>query len=64
MASDIRAKALQKIAALSAASSSSFDRSDLDRLCRACHSGGRAKEFANGGPAKSLNSLGKVPMVC
>lgn len=65
MASDIRAKALQKIASLSAASSTtSFDRSDLDKLCRACHAGGRGREYAHGGySAKQAGSLGRVPMV-
>ncbi|KAK4086248.1 hypothetical protein Purlil1_9333 [Purpureocillium lilacinum] len=64
MASDIRAKALQKIASLSAASSTtSFDRSDLDKLCRACHAGGRGREYAHGGySAKQAGSLGRVPM--
>jgi phosphatidylinositol 4-kinase len=61
MASQIRAKALEKIASLSAASSSPIERSDLDRLCRACHSGARGKDYANG--VKSTGSLGKVPMV-
>lgn len=61
MATDIRAKALQKIASLSAAGSSSSDRSDLDKLCRACHTGAKGREYANGG--KSAVSLGKVPMV-
>ncbi|KAL3961913.1 hypothetical protein ACCO45_003436 [Purpureocillium lilacinum] len=42
MASDIRAKALQKIASLSAASSTtSFDRSDLDKLAKQAGSLGR-----------------------
>lgn len=55
LAGDIRAKALQKIAALSASSTTAFDRSDLDRLCTACHSGGRSKSGPNGAPSKSLN---------
>lgn len=64
MTSEIRARALQKIAALSAASSSaSLDRSDLDRLCRACHAG-RGRENAHAGySAKQAGSLGRVPMV-
>ncbi|POR31257.1 Phosphatidylinositol 4-kinase STT4 [Tolypocladium paradoxum] len=64
MTRDIRAKALQKIASLSAASSTtSFDRSDLDKLCRACHSGGRGREYAHGGySAKQAGLLGRVPM--
>lgn len=64
MSRDIRAKALQKIASLSAAGSTSFDRSDLDKLCRACHAGGNSREYANGGyNGKSVGSLGRVPMV-
>jgi phosphatidylinositol 4-kinase A len=61
MVTDIRAKALQRIASLSAAGATSSDRSDLDRLCRACHTGAKGREYANGG--KSTVSLGKVPMV-
>ncbi|KAF4340246.1 phosphatidylinositol 4-kinase [Fusarium beomiforme] len=61
MISDIRSKALQKIASLSASSSTtSFDRSDLDRLCRACHAGAKSKDYLNGYQNKS--SLGRVPM--
>ncbi|RSL59821.1 hypothetical protein CEP54_007127 [Fusarium duplospermum] len=61
MTADIRSKALQKIASLSAASSTtSFDRSDLDRLCRACHAGSKSKDYVNGYQNKS--SLGRVPM--
>ena len=65
MTRDIRARALQKIAALSASSSNaSFDRSDLDRLCRACHAGTKNREYTNGGAnAKHVGSLGRVPMV-
>ncbi|KAK7430820.1 Phosphatidylinositol 4-kinase stt4 [Neonectria magnoliae] len=63
MARDIRAKALQKIASLSATTSTtSFDRSDLDKLCRACHAGTKGKEFTNGYNSKPLSSLGRVPM--
>ncbi|KAH6898896.1 hypothetical protein B0T10DRAFT_122905 [Thelonectria olida] len=63
MARDIRAKALQKIASLSASNSStSFDRSDLDRLCRACHAPSKGKDIPNGYHQKSMNSLGRVPM--
>ena len=63
MARDIRAKALQKIASLSAANLS-FDQSDLDRLCGACHAGAKNREYSNGGVnAKVMGSLGKVPMV-
>ncbi|KAL6357881.1 hypothetical protein LRP88_08058 [Fusarium phalaenopsidis] len=61
MTADIRSKALQKIASLSATSSTtSFDRSDLDRLCRACHAGSKSKDYVNGYQNKS--SLGRVPM--
>ncbi|KAM0343322.1 hypothetical protein ACHAPU_008643 [Fusarium lateritium] len=61
MTGDIRSKALQKIASLSATSSTtSFDRSDLDRLCRACHAGAKSKDYANG--YSNRNSLGRVPM--
>ncbi|EQL00905.1 phosphatidylinositol 3-kinase 3 [Ophiocordyceps sinensis CO18] len=61
---DVRAKALEKIASLSAAgSTTALDRSDLDKLCRACNSGARGREFAHGGPgAKQAGSLGRVPM--
>ncbi|KPM45434.1 Phosphatidylinositol 4-kinase stt4 [Neonectria ditissima] len=63
MARDIRAKALQKIASLSATTSTtSFDRSDLDKLCRACHAGTKGKEFTNGYNSKPMSSLGRVPM--
>ncbi|KAG5925839.1 hypothetical protein E4U42_003902 [Claviceps africana] len=59
----IRAKALQRIAALSAASSTtSFDKSDLDKLCRACHSA-RGREHSHGGyNAKHAGALGRIPM--
>ncbi|KAF4470103.1 phosphatidylinositol 4-kinase [Fusarium albosuccineum] len=61
MTGDIRSKALQKIASLSATSSTtSFDRSDLDRLCRACHAGSKSKDYVNG--YQNKNSLGRVPM--
>lgn len=65
MMRDVRAKALEKIASLSAAgSTTALDRSDLDKLCRACNSGARGREFAHGGPgAKQAGSLGRVPMV-
>ncbi|KAF4122500.1 phosphatidylinositol 4-kinase A [Geosmithia morbida] len=61
MARDIRALALQKIASLSAAGSSSADRSDLDRLCRACHAAGKARDYSYGVRSQG-GSLGKVPM--
>ncbi|KAM0386668.1 hypothetical protein ACHAPY_001235 [Fusarium culmorum] len=61
MTGDIRSKALQKIASLSANSSTtSFDRSDLDRLCRACHAGAKSKDYVNDN--QNRNSLGRVPM--
>ncbi|KAI1311435.1 phosphatidylinositol 3 [Xylaria venustula] len=61
MVRDIRQRALEKIAALSASSSTtSFDRSDLDRLCRATSLHGRGKEGING--ATKSTSLGRVPM--
>lgn len=64
MTRDIRAKALQRIAALSAESSTtSFDKSDLDKLCRACHSA-RGREYNHGGySTKQAGSLGRIPMV-
>ncbi|KHN95370.1 phosphatidylinositol 3-kinase 3 [Metarhizium album ARSEF 1941] len=63
MTRDIRAKAFERIAALSAASSAtSFDKSDLDRLCRACHSA-RGREYSHGGySTKQAGSLGRIPM--
>ncbi|KAF5125838.1 Phosphatidylinositol 4-kinase STT4 [Metarhizium anisopliae] len=63
MTRDIRAKALERIAALSAASSTtSFDKSDLDKLCRACHSA-RGREYNHGGySTKQAGSLGRIPM--
>ncbi|KAI1873164.1 uncharacterized protein JN550_003417 [Neoarthrinium moseri] len=62
MARDIRQRALQKIAALSATSSiTAFDRSDLDRLCKAtAHGNGKSRDGANGS-ARGY-SLAKVPM--
>ncbi|PHH90933.1 hypothetical protein CDD83_2232 [Cordyceps sp. RAO-2017] len=61
---DIRAKALERIAWLSAAgSAASLDRSDVDKLCRACHSGGRGRDVSHGSHgAKQTGSLGRVPM--
>lgn len=59
---DIRQRALQKIAALSATSTSSaFEKSDLDRLCKACPSHTKAPTAANGYAGRSL--AGRVPMV-
>ncbi|CAK7204679.1 Phosphatidylinositol 4-kinase stt4 [Sporothrix eucalyptigena] len=58
---DIRQRALQKIAALSATSSTSaFEKSDLDRLCKACPSHAKAPTTANGYASRSL--AGRVPM--
>ncbi|KAH7034920.1 phosphatidylinositol 3 [Microdochium trichocladiopsis] len=57
----LRQQALQKIAALSASSyTTSFDRSDLDRLCRAT---GKSKDVgANGSAGGQHASLARVPM--
>ncbi|KAJ9157387.1 Phosphatidylinositol 4-kinase stt4 [Pleurostoma richardsiae] len=66
MSRDIRQKALERIAALSASSSTtSFDRSDLERLCKACPSHVKGKEPANGYQARQQQTapaLGRVPM--
>ncbi|KAI0135195.1 hypothetical protein F4814DRAFT_400132 [Daldinia grandis] len=63
MARNIRQQALQKIAVLSATSSTtSFDKSDLDRLCRATNIRGRGKEGANGSARGYPSSLARVPM--
>ncbi|KAK5987368.1 Phosphatidylinositol 4-kinase STT4 [Cladobotryum mycophilum] len=64
MSRNIRARALEKIASLAASSpATSFERSDLDKLCKACHSGGRGRDFAHGAyNSKSMGSLGRVPM--
>ncbi|KAL7807833.1 phosphatidylinositol-4-kinase [Trichoderma gracile] len=64
MTRDIRARALEKIASLSAASSAtSTEKSDLDRLYKACHAGGRGGEHGRSGhDAKPNGSLGIVPM--
>ncbi|RFU75600.1 phosphatidylinositol 4-kinase [Trichoderma arundinaceum] len=64
MTRDIRARALEKIASLSATGpATSFEKSDLDRLCKACHSGARGGDHAHGGHnSKSIGSLGRVPM--
>lgn len=64
MARDIRSKALERIAALSASKSTAlFDKSDLDRLCRACTSHAKGKGAANGAASIKSQSLGRVPMV-
>ncbi|KAI1083072.1 hypothetical protein F5B20DRAFT_444898 [Whalleya microplaca] len=63
MARNIRQQALQKIAALSATSSTTaFDRSDLDRLCRATSNYGKGKETVNGLARGYTSSLARVPM--
>ncbi|KAI0012168.1 hypothetical protein F4779DRAFT_569677 [Xylariaceae sp. FL0662B] len=64
MARNIRQQALQKIAALSATNSiAAFDRSDLDRLCRATSNYGKGKEAVNGLAARGHpSSLARVPM--
>jgi phosphatidylinositol 4-kinase A len=65
MARDIRAKALQKIAALSATSSSSpVDKSDIDRLCKACPGHGNFREITINGYGLKHSKIGRVPMVC
>ncbi|KAM7223539.1 hypothetical protein V8F06_001013 [Rhypophila decipiens] len=64
MARDIRQRALQRIAALSATSpSTSFDKSDLDRLCKASSSPAGPCPTTNGqkAPAARLE-VGRVPM--
>lgn len=62
---DIRAKALEKIASLSAIGpATSFEKSDLERLSRACNSGGKAAEYAQANHiSKPIGSIGRVPMV-
>ncbi|KAI0538277.1 phosphatidylinositol 3 [Xylaria digitata] len=63
MARDVRHRALEKIAVLSASNSTtSFDRSDLDRLCRATSLHARGKEAVNGTARGTAASLGQVPM--
>lgn len=66
MGRDIRSKALERIAALSASQSTAlFEKSDLDRLCRACSSHGKGigKTGTNGSASVKSQSLGRVPMV-
>ncbi|OTB08673.1 hypothetical protein M426DRAFT_316686 [Hypoxylon sp. CI-4A] len=63
MARNIRQQALQKIALLSATSATTtFDRSDLDRLCRATNIRGKGKEATNGSARGKPSSLARVPM--
>lgn len=62
MTRDIRQRALEKIASLSAASSrTSFDRSDLDRLCKATQAAGKGVNGYSG--KQNSSSLGRCPMV-
>ncbi len=65
MARDLRRHALQRLAALASASSAtSFDRSDLDRLCRAVPNRQGLGSVANGHEAlPSKPEVGRVPMV-
>lgn len=62
MARDIRQLALERIAALSAATSTStsFDRSDLDKLCRACLV---VKREPGSGDSHAIKQPGRIPMV-
>ncbi|KAI2635364.1 phosphatidylinositol 3 [Xylaria nigripes] len=63
MVRDIRQRALEKIAALAASSPTpSFDRSDLDRLCRATTSHGPGNEAVNGTAKNATSLVGQVPM--
>jgi phosphatidylinositol 4-kinase len=59
---NIRRKALQKIAALSATScSTAFDNSDLDRLCKGCSNSANAKAKSNGyGKGGSVSLAGSA----
>ena len=64
MARNIREKALQRIAALSAGNTTpSFDKSDLERLCKACPSVGNFREITMNGYGLKHSKLGRVPMV-
>lgn len=61
----IRRQALQKIASLSATSSTTtFDNSDLDRLCRGCPRYGQNNPQSNGLAKAGSQSLAGSPMVC
>lgn len=63
MGRDIRSKALERIAALSAAKTTVlFEKSDLDRLCKACPSHATGKTVVNGTDSRKPPSLGRVPM--
>jgi phosphatidylinositol 4-kinase len=64
MARDIRQRALERIAVLSAASSTTtFDKSDLERLCRAAPSHGKIRENGNGHVPGRSAGVGRIPMV-
>lgn len=68
MARDIRQRALQRIAVLSAANSSvPFDRSDLSRLCKAAPGHGHARSHSgvngHGHGTQSKPEVGRIPMV-
>jgi phosphatidylinositol 4-kinase len=63
MTRNLRQRALERIAALSADSTTSFDKSDLERLGRAIPGRERTKDGANGTASKSTTALGRVPMV-
>jgi phosphatidylinositol 4-kinase len=65
MARDIRQRALERIAALSATKTSTdFDKSDLDRLCKAAPSHGSARSKENSNGARGVfTGAGRVPMV-
>ncbi len=64
MARNIRQKALEQIAALSATStSSSFDKSDLERLCKAAPSSSKQRENPNGFNSTTKHGIGREPMV-
>ncbi|KAH8889500.1 phosphatidylinositol 3 [Thozetella sp. PMI_491] len=63
MARNIRQRALEQIAALSASGSiASFDKSDLDRLCRAAPANGRPRENGNGLGPSSKRGSSRDPM--
>ncbi|PKS11831.1 hypothetical protein jhhlp_001125 [Lomentospora prolificans] len=58
MGRDIRQRALQKLASLSARNPpSSFDRSDFDRLCKACYTGLRTRDYTNGHSATARTPM-------
>jgi phosphatidylinositol 4-kinase A len=64
MARDIRRRALEQIATLSATGSSvSFDKSDLDRLCKAVPNHGKLRDTSNGYDQSQKHGVGRHPMV-